>query len=117
MLVLCLPGGAGCGDLPVTTLGRLVSQGPPGRVRGVGSACVGIPDAWGCADTDPEEAAWRSAVEATPWLVGSGEPEREVPPEELFERLEPFRDRVADDIRGDQGQSFRICSSQPRPKR
>jgi hypothetical protein len=41
-------------------------------------------------------------VEATPWLVGSGEPEREVPPEELFERLKPFKDRVADDIRGDQ---------------
>jgi hypothetical protein len=54
------------------------------------------------ADTDPEEAAWRTAVEATPWLVGSGEPEREVPPEELFERLKPFKDRVADDIRGDQ---------------
>ena len=50
------------------------------------------------ADTDPEEAAWRTAVEATPWLVGSGEPEREVPPEELFERLKPFKDRVADDI-------------------
>ena len=54
------------------------------------------------ADTDPEEAAWRTAVEATPWPVGSGEPEREVPPEELFERLKPFKDRVADDIRGDQ---------------
>ena len=32
------------------------------------------------ADTDPEEAAWRTAVEATPWLVGSGEPEREIRP-------------------------------------
>lgn len=52
-------------------------------------------------DTDPEEAAWRTAVEATPWLVGSGEPEREVPPDELFERLKPFKDRVADDIRND----------------
>jgi hypothetical protein len=54
------------------------------------------------ADTDPEEAAWRTAVEATPWLVGSGEPEREVPPEELFERLKPFKDRVSEDIRGDE---------------
>ena len=53
-------------------------------------------------DTDPEEAAWRTAVEATPWLVGSGEPEREIPPEELFERLKPFKDRVSDDIRGDE---------------
>ena len=39
----------------------------------------GSDDAGG-ADTDPEEAAWRTAVEATPWLVGSGEPDREVPP-------------------------------------
>jgi hypothetical protein len=54
------------------------------------------------ADTDPEEAAWRTAVEATPWLVGSGEPEREVPPEELFERLKPFKNRVSEDIRSDE---------------
>jgi hypothetical protein len=53
------------------------------------------------ANTDPEEAAWRTAVEATPWLVGTGEPEREVPPDELFERLKPFKDRVSDDIRHD----------------
>lgn len=53
-------------------------------------------------NTDPDEAAWRTAVEATPWLVGSGEPEREVPPEELFERLKPFKDRVSDDIRRDE---------------
>jgi hypothetical protein len=57
------------------------------------------PDA---TNTDPDEAAWRTAVEATPWLVGSGEPEREVPPEELFERLKPFKDRVSDDIRRDE---------------
>jgi hypothetical protein len=53
-------------------------------------------------DTDPEEAAWRTAVEATPWLVGSGEPEQEVPADELFERLKPFKDRVLDDIRGEE---------------
>ena len=52
-------------------------------------------------DTDPEEAAWRTAVEATPWLVGSGEPEQEVPADELFERLKPFKDRVLDDIRAE----------------
>lgn len=53
-------------------------------------------------ETDPDEAAWRTAVEATPWLVGSGEPDREVPPDELFERLKPFKDRVSDDIRRDE---------------
>lgn len=54
------------------------------------------------SDTDPDEVAWRTAVEATPWLVGSGEPEHEIPPDELFERLKPFKDRVSDDIRGDE---------------
>ena len=47
-----------------------------------------------------EEVAWKTAVDAAPWLLG-GEPEEPVPPEELFERLQPFKERVADDIRGD----------------
>ena len=46
-----------------------------------------------------EEVAWKTAVDAAPWLLG-GEPEEAVPPEELFERLQPFKERVADDIRG-----------------
>jgi hypothetical protein len=53
----------------------------------------------GGADTDAEEAAWTAAVEAAPWLLGEKEPEREVPPEELYERLEPFKSLVARDIR------------------
>lgn len=48
------------------------------------------------ADTDPDEAAWRTAVEAAPWLVG--EPRRAVPPEELYDKLKPFEERVAEDI-------------------
>jgi len=51
-------------------------------------------------DTDPEEAAWRTAVDAAPWLVGS-EPHDEVAPEELYERLKPFKDRVAEDIKNE----------------
>ena len=47
-----------------------------------------------------EEVAWKTAVHAAPWLLG-GEPEEAVPPEELFERLQPFKKRVADDIRGE----------------
>lgn len=47
-----------------------------------------------------EEVAWKTAVDAAPWLLG-GEPEEPVPPEELFELLQPFKERVADDIRGD----------------
>ena len=49
--------------------------------------------------TDAEEAAWTAAVEAAPWLLGEKEPEREVPPDELYERLEPFKSLVARDIR------------------
>jgi hypothetical protein len=47
-----------------------------------------------------EEVAWKTAVDAAPWLLG-GEPEEAVAPEELFERLQPFKERVADDIRGE----------------
>ena len=47
-------------------------------------------------DTDPQEAAWRTAVEAAPWLIGK--PEGEVAPEELYEKLKPFEERVAADI-------------------
>ena len=51
-------------------------------------------------DTDPEEAGWQTAVEAAPWLVGDSESD-EVGPDELFEKLKPFKDRVAEDIRDD----------------
>jgi len=47
---------------------------------------------------DPDEAAWRTAVEAAPWLVGESEPQEEVPPEELYEKLRPFKELVAEDI-------------------
>jgi len=45
-----------------------------------------------------EEVAWKSAIDAAPWLLG-GEPKEPVPPDELFERLQPFKERVAEDIR------------------
>jgi len=51
------------------------------------------------ADSDPDEVAWSTAVEAAPWLLGTTEPEQETPPDELYEKLEPFKRRVADDIR------------------
>ena len=49
--------------------------------------------------TDPDEVAWSTAVEAAPWMLGSRDPDAEVPPEELFEKLEPFKRLVAEDIR------------------
>jgi hypothetical protein len=47
---------------------------------------------------DVEEVAWKTAVDAAPWLLGA-EPAGVVAPDELFERLQPFKERVADDIR------------------
>ena len=52
-------------------------------------------------DSDPEEAAWRTAVDAAPWLVGESAPDEPVPPDELYEKLKPFKERVAEDIRDD----------------
>jgi hypothetical protein len=46
-----------------------------------------------------EAVAWETALEAVPWLVGSNEPENPIEPEELYKRLRPFKDLVADDIR------------------
>ena len=59
----------------------------------------------GGGDSDPDEVAWNTAVEAAPWLVGSNEPEEAIDPDELYERLEPFKRRVSEDIRsnGDDG--------------
>jgi hypothetical protein len=42
-----------------------------------------------------DAAAWETAAEAAPLIVGDAQ----VSGEELFEALKPFKDRVADDIR------------------
>jgi hypothetical protein len=60
-------------------------------------------DGGGATDTDPSEAAWRTAVDAAPWLVGESEPHEEVPPDELYDKLKPFKERVARDIEDDAG--------------
>jgi len=53
------------------------------------------------ADDEVEEVAWKTAIEAAPYLVG--ERTRAVKPDDLFERVKPFKDLVADDIRTDGG--------------
>jgi hypothetical protein len=52
--------------------------------------------------TGAEEEAWRTAVDAAPWLVGESEPHSKVDPDELYETLKPFKDKVAEDIRESQ---------------
>ena len=57
------------------------------------------PEEPGGDDSDPEEAAWRTAVDAAPWLVGESDPDEPIPPDELYDKLKPFKERVAEDIR------------------
>lgn len=46
--------------------------------------------------SDPDEAAWQTAVAAAPWLVG--ESKAAVPPKKLYDKLKPFEEYVAADI-------------------
>ena len=46
-----------------------------------------------------DEVAWRTAVDAAPYLLGGEAVEEQVPPDELFETLQPFKELVAEDIR------------------
>jgi hypothetical protein len=48
-------------------------------------------------DGKVEEVEWQAAVEAGPLLVGPRQ--RAVPPDDLYGRLKPCEDVVADDIR------------------
>lgn len=45
-----------------------------------------------------DQVAWKTAVDAAPWLLGEA-PEGGVDPDEAFDKLQPFKKRVADDIR------------------
>jgi hypothetical protein len=56
------------------------------------------PSSNGGVGQEAEEVAWRTAVDAAPWLLGES-PKRAVPPERFFEKLKPFKELVAEDIR------------------
>jgi hypothetical protein len=49
-------------------------------------------------DDSADEVAWKAAIDAAPWLLGTDHPKQEVPPEELFEKLQPFKEMVSEDI-------------------
>jgi hypothetical protein len=51
--------------------------------------------------SDADEVAWRTTIEAAPYLLSGDAVEREVPPEELFDKLQPFKELVAEDIEKD----------------
>jgi hypothetical protein len=50
------------------------------------------------AEHEADEVAWKTAVDAAPWLLGESPPKEGVDPEELFEKLQPFKELVAEDI-------------------
>ena len=56
---------------------------------------------------EADEVAWKTAVDAAPWLLGESPPQEGVEPEELFEKLQPFKELVAEDIErgGDETES------------
>ena len=49
---------------------------------------------------DADETAWRTAIEAAPYLLRGDAVDEEVPAQELFDKLQPFKQLVADDIEG-----------------
>jgi hypothetical protein len=57
------------------------------------------PAGGGDDDPDPDEVAWNTAVEAAPWLLGTSQPKRALDPDELYNKLQPFKQRVSEDIR------------------
>ena len=54
------------------------------------------------AEERTNEIAWRTAIEAAPYILSGDAVEREVPPEEFFEKVKPLKDLVAEDIRPDE---------------
>jgi hypothetical protein len=49
---------------------------------------------------EADEVAWKTAIEAAPWLLGEA-PAGGVGAEQAFEKLQPFKELVAEDIRDD----------------
>jgi hypothetical protein len=57
------------------------------------------------AEEHTDEVAWKTAIEAAPYILEGDAAEREVPAEEFFEKMKPLKDLVAEDIRGDDEES------------
>jgi hypothetical protein len=55
----------------------------------------------GEAGESADEVAWKTAVDAAPWLLGDA-PAGGVDADTAFEKLQPFKERVAEDIREDE---------------
>jgi hypothetical protein len=53
--------------------------------------------------SDADEVAWKTTIDAAPYLLSADAVEREVSPDELFEKLQPFKELVAEDIESSNG--------------
>jgi hypothetical protein len=62
-------------------------------------------------DDQADEVAWRTAIEAAPWLLGDPEPKEALPADDLFEKLKSFKDLVEDDITDGEPEAH-----EPRPR-
>jgi hypothetical protein len=56
----------------------------------------------GEAGADVDEVAWKTTMDAAPYLLSSDAVDEAVAPEELFDKLQPFKELVAEDIEGDE---------------
>jgi hypothetical protein len=56
-----------------------------------------LPEEEGPAES-ADEVAWKTAIEAAPYLLPGDAVDREIPADELFEKLQPFKELVAEDI-------------------
>jgi len=72
-----------------------------GQFRNVYLDSVEVVDAPEDEGEQTDEVAWSTAIEAAPWLAGEPTPKRELPADELFEKLKPFKDLVEKDIEAD----------------
>jgi len=52
---------------------------------------------------DADEVAWKTAVDAAPYLLSSDAVEDEIAPDALFGKLQPFKELVAEDIESPDG--------------
>jgi hypothetical protein len=66
-----------------------------------GVAPIDEPPAGDVGAEHAEEVAWKTAVDAAPWLLGEARAGG-IDPDEAFEKLQPFKERVAEDIRDDE---------------
>jgi hypothetical protein len=57
-----------------------------------------LPDDEDAAAGSADEVAWKTAIDAAPYLLPGDAVEREIPADELFEKLQPFKELVAEDI-------------------